>query len=136
MVLINKNNMKANKKILDDFGRILVNNILDRYYIGIKKEIINGCKNPTTQKFNKIFDMLDDETKLLLGEYIFENIASVVFDILGIFEEHQKYKIIYEEDGQQVDLNKISEMLKAEPIIENGWIQRFSRELKGGFSSY
>ena len=130
MVLINnKNNMKANKEILDDFGRILVNNVLDRYYIGIKKEIINGCKNPTTQKFNQIFDRLDDETKSLLEGYIFENIESIVFDILGIFEEHQEYKIIYEENGQQVDLNKISEMLKAEPIIENGWIQRFSQEI-------
>ena len=128
MVLINnKNNMKANKEILDDFGRILVNNVLDRYYIGIKKEIINGCKNPTTQKFNQIFDRLDDETKSLLEGYIFENIESIVFDILGVFEEHQEYKIIYEENGQQVDLNKISEMLKAEPIIENGWIQRFSK---------
>ena len=130
MVLINnKNNMKANKEILDDFGRILVNNVLDRYYIGIKKEIINGCKNPTTQKFNQIFDRLDDETKSLLEGYIFENIESIVFDILGIFEEHQEYKIIYEENGQQVDLNKISEMLKAELIIENGWIQRFSQEI-------
>ena len=119
--------MKPNQEILDDFGRILVNNVLDRYYIGIKKEIINGCKNPTTQKFNQIFDRLDDETKSLLEGYIFENIESIVFDILGIFEEHQEYKIIYEENEQQVDLNKISEMLKAEPIIENGWIQRFSR---------
>jgi len=31
------------------------------------------------------------------------------------------------EDGKQVNLVEISEMLKAEPIIENGWIERFSK---------
>ena len=36
-------------------------------------------------------------------------------------------EIIYEEDGKQVDLVKISEMLKAELMIENGWIDRFSK---------
>jgi hypothetical protein len=118
--------MKTNQEILDEFGKILVNRLLDRYYIGIKDEIMNGCKNPTTQKFNQIFDELTHETKFLLKEYIFENINSVVFDVLEIFEENPEFKIIYEENGQQVDLNKISEMLKAEPIIENGWIKRFS----------
>ncbi|WP_264847182.1 hypothetical protein [Capnocytophaga catalasegens] len=40
--------------------------------------------------------------------------------MLGIFEENEQFKLIYEENGKQVDLMKISEMLKAEPIIENG----------------
>jgi hypothetical protein len=53
-----------------------------------------------------------------------------IFAFLGLFEENPVFKLIYEENKQQIDLSKISEMLKAEPIIENGWIQRFSQEIK------
>ena len=49
---------------------------------------------------------------------------------LGIFEEHERFKLIYEEDEKQVNLVEISEMLKVEPIIENGWIERFSKYAK------
>ena len=65
----------------------------------------------------------------IIKEYIYELTSGTIFDFLRIFEEHPEFKIIYEENGNQVDLNKISEMLKAEPIIDNGWIQRFSKEL-------
>lgn len=58
--------------------------------------------------------------------------SGTLFDFLKIFEEHPEFKIIYEENGQQVNLVEISEMLKAEPIIENGWIDRFSKEAKDG----
>jgi len=38
--------------------------------------------------------------------------------------------LIYEENGQQINLVEISEMLKAEPLGENGWIERFSKYAK------
>lgn len=122
--------MKTNQEILDEYGSIIVNRILDRYYRGIKKEINEGCKNPNSKKFNQVFEKLDTEEKALLKKYIFENINSLIFDFLGVFEEHPQFKIIYEEDTMQVDLTKISEMLKSEPIIENGWIKRFSKEIE------
>lgn len=124
--------MKTNKEILDALGFIIVRSILDRYYKGIKKEINGGIKNVNSLKFNEVFDKLNNEQKLLLQEYFYENINSIVFDFLGIFEENEDFKLIYEEGGNQVDLVKISEMLKAEPIIENGWIQRFSKEIGKG----
>ncbi|MRJ09126.1 hypothetical protein EDL99_09670 [Ornithobacterium rhinotracheale] len=56
-----------------------------------------------------------------------DSVGLVLFEFFNLFEENEEYKIIYEEDGQQVDLVKISEMLKAEPLGENGWIERFSK---------
>ena len=45
-----------------------------------------------------------------------------------MFRKIEEYKIVYENNGgRQVDLNKISEMLKAELSRENGWIARFSK---------
>jgi hypothetical protein len=119
--------MKSNKEILDDFGKLIVSSILDRYYKGFKKIIYYGYKNPTMLHYNELFNKLDDKEKELLCNFEKKNISSLLFDFLNLFEETPAYKIIYEEDGQQVDLNKISEMLKAEPIIENGWIERFSK---------
>ncbi|WP_299312550.1 hypothetical protein [uncultured Aquimarina sp.] len=52
------------------------------------------------------------------------------FNFFKIFEEHQAFRLIYEEDGKRVNLVEISEMLKAEPTIENGWISRFSKYAK------
>jgi len=48
------------------------------------------------------------------------------FEFFKIFEENSHYKILYSEGSNEVDLTKISEMLKAEHMIEEGWIDRFS----------
>ncbi|WP_346880690.1 hypothetical protein [uncultured Algibacter sp.] len=44
----------------------------------------------------------------------------MIFDFLNIFTENPQFKLIYEEMGEQINLNQISESLMAEPIIENG----------------
>ena len=119
--------MKNNQEILDEFGKRVVINILDRYYRGIRKDIAEGIRNPTEQEYNIIFNNLTENQKELLFRYIKENVNSLLFDFLNLFEEKEDYKLIYEEDEKQVDLVKISEMLKAELIIENGWIDRFSK---------
>ena len=60
--------------------------------------------------------------------YVDDTVKTLIFGLLGIFEENEEYKIVYENNGgRQVDLNKISEMLKAELSRENGWIARFSK---------
>jgi len=50
-----------------------------------------------------------------------------MFDFLDLFEQNEKFKLVYEEDQKQINLVEISEMLKAEPLGENGWIERFSK---------
>ncbi|MCK0158800.1 hypothetical protein MWU65_16535 [Cellulophaga sp. F20128] len=78
------------------------------------------------------FLKLKEEEKKEINAYIQNVILSSYFNFLRIFEENEQFKIVYEEKGKQVNLVEISEMLKAEPIIENGWIERFSEELKKG----
>lgn len=76
------------------------------------------------------FNKLSVEDREILKTYLEESIKTSIFGFLGIFEEHERFKLIYEEDGKQVNLVEISEMLKAEPIIENGWIEQFSKYAK------
>ena len=109
----------TDKEILDFFGEKIITQILDRYYLWIPKEINTGLTNPNKTQYNEVFDELKN--------YILEHLNSFLFDILGFFEENEEFKLIFKSDGKQVDLVKISEMLKAEPIIEGGWIDRFSQ---------
>lgn len=121
--------MKTNKEILEQFGKYVGSDAFDSSY-GSIVEILNAtCPNQMMQDKVELFNRFSSEEKKVIREYVYELISGTLFDFLRIFEEHPEFKIVYEENGQQVDLNKISEMLKAEPIIENGWIQRFSKEL-------
>ena len=121
--------MKTNQEILDDFGKKIINNIYDdalSYFMQLK----NGTtKWNTGKEYTDVINKLDKKEQDLLFKYFKETIETTIFGLLGFFEEHPEFKIIYEKDGQQVDLNEISEMLKAEPIAENGWIERFSKEI-------
>ncbi|WP_321827011.1 hypothetical protein [Maribacter dokdonensis] len=61
-----------------------------------------------------------------IEKYTKEVLEGALFDFLKIFEEHEAFKIKFQNENTQVELVEISEMLKAEPIVENGWINRFS----------
>jgi len=121
--------MKNNSDILDNFGKMLVQSIIDRHCKGFTKGIFEGFKSPQMKKYNDLFETLNTNEKQLLRQFLIQNNNALIFDILNIFEANKNYKIVYEEDSESFDLNELSEMLKAELIIENGWLARFSREI-------
>lgn len=108
--------MKSNQEILDEFGKNLINKVFDFNYMMLKSNIKSNLKKNTMEE--KV-NYLSEET-----------LRSILFDFLKIFEENEEFKLYYEKNNQKINLVEISEMLKAEPIIENGWIERFSKELK------
>jgi hypothetical protein len=121
--------MKGNKDILDEFGQKVISNSFDP---AIKNLIsLKTKENPPAifKDYVELFKKMNENDFGILKKYIQESLGNHVYNFLKIFEENEQFKIVYEENGQQVDLNKISEMLKAEPIIENGWIQRYSKTL-------
>ena len=73
---------------------------------------------------------LSDDKKKYLKQYIQSSSVTTLFDFLKIFEEHKEFKLVYEENGTQVNLEKISEMLKAEILSKVGWIARFSKHIE------
>ena len=116
--------MKSNDKILNEFGNILIENVYDTQL----RFIMNSIKDLSqTEGYTNLFKNMNEIQKKEIEKYTKEILSGALFDFLNLFEEKEDYKLIYEEDGKQVDLVKISEMLKAEPIIENGWIYRFSK---------
>ena len=116
--------MKEEKEILNEFGKLVTNKVFDNQYRFVLNDINDLVQ---TEGYENLFNGMNEVKKKELEFYTREILKGAIFDFFNLFDETPTYKIIYEEDERQVDLNKISEMLKAEPIIENGWIQRFSK---------
>ncbi len=123
--------MKNNKDILDEFGKLVATVAFDSQY-GSLLQVLSGegKKFERLRPYSMVMDRFDSEEKKLLKEYFFTLLSGTLFDFLKIFEENQEFKIVYQDRDKQINLVEISEMLKAEPIIENGWIDRYSDELK------
>ncbi|MGV4460298.1 hypothetical protein ACQ1Q5_02060 [Ornithobacterium rhinotracheale] len=117
--------MKSNQEILDEFGNILIQNVYDNQL----RFIMNSIKDLSqTEGYKNLFKDMNEIQKKEIEKYTKEILSGALFDFLNLLEENYQYKLIYGNTcDNQLDLNKISENLKAEPIIENGWIDRFSK---------
>ena len=118
--------MKSNTAVLDEFGQLLVQKVFDNQY----RFILNKVEDLRESKgYENLFGDMNRQQKEELEFYTRELLTGALFDFLRIFEENLEFKIIYQQNGEVKDLNEISEMLKAEPLTMNGWIERFSSEL-------
>ena len=118
-----------NQEILILFGKLLITEAFDNN-AALAKSKLEDLKQ--TERFKHLFSGMDYIQKSELENLSYEILSGLLFDVLRIFEENKEFKIIYESGGQQVDLVKISEMLKAEPIIKGGWIDQFSQVYNKG----
>ena len=120
--------MKTNQEILDSFGLYIIK-INDRQFKYTKFPIEDLCKD---KNYKELFMSMTSKQKEQLELLMASTIQGTIFDFLKFFEEQVieetgRFKLIYEEDGKQVDLVEISEMLKAEMMGDTGWIKRFSK---------
>lgn len=119
--------MRNNKEILDQFGRFIVQDCIDPGIGNLSS--LRTKENPPIifKDYVELFKKLDENEFKVLKKYLTTSLESITFNILRVFEENEDFKIIYEENGKQINLVEISEMLKAEPMGENGWVSRFSK---------
>lgn len=122
--------MKTNKEILDFLGNYVVQDCYDPVTSNFLSLLRKDNPPLRIQEYVTFFKKLDDEECAVLHNYIKDRVSSTIFNLFKILEEHEEFKLIYEEEGKQVDLVEISEMLKAEHMIEGGWIDRFSKYAK------
>jgi hypothetical protein len=119
--------MKSDKEILDNLGAALTESVYDDAIAYFKQVVSGTTKWGTGKEFTQVFQKLNSEDQKVLEAYVKQTVGTCLFAFLGFFEEQRRYKLIYEEDLHRVDLTGISEMLKAEPMMDGGWIDRFSR---------
>ena len=122
--------MKSNKEILDELGKKVVKDIYDDGVSYFNQILSRTTKWNSGKEYSEVFNKLNLEDQIIVRKYIEEVLSTSLFAFLKVFEENEQFKLYYETDDQKIDLVKISEDLKAEPIIENGWIDRFSKEFK------
>ena len=119
--------MMNNKEILEEFGKIVIGDCFDPTLENMNSLREHSAPPEIYKSYAELFKSLNDTDFKLLNKYFKENLGGLIFNILRIFEENPQFRLLYEKNGQQVDLAQISEMLSAEPIIENGWISKFSK---------
>ena len=122
--------MKTNQEILDTIGEEIIKFSFDPAIGNLLSLRIKENPPVIFKEYVELFKKMNNKDFSILQKYLEESIGDTIFNILRIFEEDRRFKLIYEEDGKQINLVEISEMLKAEPIIENGWIERFSKYAK------
>lgn len=120
--------MKSDNEILNEYGEKLIKFSFDPAIGNLLSLRVKENPPVIFEDYVNLFKKLDTADFLVLQKYLQESVGGVLFNVLRVFEEDERFKLIYEEEGKQVNLVEISEMLKAEPIIENGWIERFSKE--------
>lgn len=115
---------------LEEFGKIVVKDVFDDNY-NYAKQILSGTtKWGQGKEYTDTFQKLDIDDQLIIKRFFLEYLKTNIFSFLSIFENYDCFKLYYEKDNMRINLAEVSEMLKAEPIIEKGWIERFSKELK------
>ena len=122
--------MKTNQEILDTIGEEIIKFSFDPAIGNLLSLRIKENPPVIFKEYVELFKKMNNKDFSILQKYLEESIGDTIFNILRIFEEDGRFKLIYEEDGKQINLVEITEMLKAEPIIENGWIERFSKYAK------
>jgi hypothetical protein len=115
-----------NDEILDKFGFLVVNNVYDEALKNFKALIDGTTKWGTGKEYTYLLNKLSSEDKAIFLKLHENTINTAIFSFLKIFEENTQFKIVYDDNEIQVDLNKISEMLKSEHIE---WIKKYSEEL-------
>lgn len=122
--------MEKNQKILDKFGEIIIKDVFDDNYKYFKEVLKGETKWDTGKEYTEIFNKLNENDKEKIQLFFLEMLKTNLFSFLSIFENYEFFKLYFEDENIKINLVEISEMLKSEPIIENGWIERFSKELK------
>lgn len=99
--------MKSNKEILDELGKKIIEEFLDVYFRQIYS--LRAKENPPIifkEKYN-FFKLLTEEQFSGLKKIFRGNFEVSFFEFFKTFEENQHHKILYSEDGHEVDLTKI-----------------------------
>lgn len=126
------NNFKDNKeKILNYFGKCVIEEVYDRALSDAKRTLELNTKNPINLEKYSIFSNLTQEQKKKLYELMTETTVDIIYRFLEMIEEHDdEFKIIVEKDNSKYSLTDISEKMGSEIADiddEDGWIKHFSK---------
>jgi hypothetical protein len=115
------------KKVLDEFGKLLMQQVRD-YSIQGCIGVINGDKrNPAYREIAEMMDELNQDQKDLILQFSAKIVNGVLFDFFELLSwKHKEFKLLAISEETSYDLSKISDGLYGEMLGKKGWVERFS----------
>lgn len=114
---------------LDEFGKILIENVRDWVLSNNTKLRAGEMKGKTSLKWYEKIKNLDEEQKEIILGFAAKTVDSTLHYFLWLFEQHENLKLMIknEKTGEEINLAQISDGLCGELYTEEGWIERFSQ---------
>lgn len=117
--------------VLDKFGESLMVNVRD-YSITQWNKTINGqLKGKTAQRIRPMISELSGDQKEILLSLVPEIVDTVLHHLLVLLEQDEDINVEVAAEGERMSsLREASDGLAGELYTEDGWIARFSRQIK------
>jgi hypothetical protein len=118
------------QEILNDFGKILIEDVRDSCLLHGVKTIDSEMRDPTCKDIGEKLSHLNKIDKEVIKDLISMTITDTIFTFMDMFESNaDKMKLLVNKDNVEYDLNKLSDKMGAEITFsdEDGWIQKFSK---------
>jgi hypothetical protein len=112
------------KKLLDLFGRILMENVRDRSIDRFDQIKIGALKSKNAIELHELLKSFDSSQLEVLEKLVVEAIDNSIYNTLDMFEQHSSEIEIF---MLGKNLTSISDGLPGELFTSDGWIDRFSK---------
>jgi len=116
--------------ILDDFGKILMNQVRDMSVQEYEAIADGSVRAPRLKELSQRLMSLSDKELLLVNDVVMEVIDNVLFNLLNTLEEEEDEKLnllYYDKEEIPHNIVKLSDGLAGELFTEDGWIYKFSK---------
>lgn len=124
--------MSRREEILDEFGKLLIQELRDTS-IDEMNNIINGrSKAPVNIELFKKLENFSSDQISILNEFVVKAIDKELHNTLFMIENYaEKLSLVYRDENEAgISLTEISDGLSGELYTEDGWIERFSKYQK------
>ena len=117
------------KDVLDYFGEMLISNVRDKTIASWDMMVNGKMKGITAQQVREKISSFSDEQKEILRWLTPQITDTCLHYLLTMFEQSDELKLTVCIEQANVDLKQISDGLAGELYTEDGWINRFSKEI-------
>lgn len=126
-------NYEQKRSIVDDFGKIVIEDVRDRALRCSMRIVKHTTCNPRDLERYGIFSDLGFEQQEKICDLLSETITDTIYSFLKMFEDHEeKMRLMLIHDDNEYDMLHLSADINSEIgseitfSDEEGWIQKFS----------
>ncbi len=113
--------------MLDKCGQFLIGRVRDRAIEHWEKVMAGSMNDMESKGIFKSLSTFTPEQMKLVRSLLPGIVDSALHYLLCGLEEEEDIKIVVRHEGQEQDINQVSDGLAGELYTEDGWIHRFSK---------